>query len=263
MVRRYYFYVKIKPDFYNLSKLSSLAYINGFYYVPRVDKELIKKHSDGLIALTGSLYGSIPNIILNIGEQQAEEEFKWWLEIFGEDFYVELNRHDLEEEEHVNSVLIKLARKYDVKIISSNNVYYLNKDDANSHDILLCVKEGELQSTPKGKGRGFRYGFPNDEFYLKSSEEMVEMFSDIPEAVTNISDIIKKIEIFDLSRDVLLPEFKIPDQFKVIEDEKDNGKRGENKYLKHLTYEGAKNRYIEISDDIKERIDFELKVIEN
>jgi len=257
------FLCKNKTGFYNLSKLSSIAYINGFYYVPRVDKELIKKHSDGLIALTGSLYGSIPNIILNIGEQQAEEEFKWWLEIFGEDFYVELNRHDLEEEEHVNSVLIKLARKYDVKIISSNNVYYLNKDDANSHDILLCVKDGELQSTPKGKGRGFRYGFPNDEFYLKSSEEMVQVFSDIPEAVTNISDIIKKIEIFDLSRDVLLPEFKIPDQFRVIEDEKDNGKRGENKYLKHLTYEGAKNRYIEISDDIKERIDFELKVIEN
>ena len=167
------FLCKNKTGFYNLSKLSSIAFINGFYYVPRVDKELIKKHSDGLIALTGSLYGSIPIIILNIGEQQAEEEFKWWLEIFGEDFYVELNRHDLEEEEHVNSVLIKLARKYDVKIISSNNVYYLNKDDANSHDILLCVKEGELQSTPKGKGRGFRYGFPNDEFYLKSSEEMV------------------------------------------------------------------------------------------
>ena len=148
------FLCKNKNGFHNLSKLSSLGNIEGFYYVPRVDKDLIKAHKEDLIALTGSTYGAIPNLILNVGEQQAEEEFKWWLDVFGDDFYVEINRHNLEEENHVNKVLISFAYKYNVKIIASNNVYYLNKEDANAHDILLCVKDGEMQSSPKGTGRG-------------------------------------------------------------------------------------------------------------
>ena len=257
------FLCKNKLGFHNLSKLSSLGFIDGFYYVPRIDKELIKQHKEGLIALTGSLYGAIPNLILNIGELQAEEEFKWWHELFKEDFYVEINRHGLEEEKHVNDILLKFARKYNVKIIASNNVYYLDKEDANSHDILLCVKEGEKQSTPKGKGRGYRYGFPNDEFYFKDSEEMHKLFFDLPEAIVNISDLISKIEIFDLSRDVLLPEFDIPKEFIDSQDSNAKSKLGENNYLRHLTYKGAKERYLEITDEIKERIDFELEVIKN
>ena len=256
------FLAKNKVGYHNLSKLSSLAYIDGFYYVPRVDKELILKHKEGLIVLSGSLYGSISNLILNVGEEQAEEEFKWWKENFEEDFYVEINRHGLNEEDHVNSVLINFAKKYNVKLIASNNVYYVNKDDASSHDILLCVKDAEQKNTPIGKGRGFRYGFPNNEYYFKSPVEINNIFKDIPSAIDNIQEIIDKVEVYKLSTEVLLPEFDIPDKFKNEMDKEDGGKRGENAYLKHLTYEGAKERYVEISDEIKERIDFELETIE-
>ncbi len=254
---------KNKNGFHNLAKLSSLGNVQGFYYVPRVDKDLIIDIKQDLIALTGSTYGIIPNLILNVGEGQAEEEFKWWVDTFGDDFYVEINRHNLDEERHVNKVLIAFAKKYNVKIIASNNVYYLDKTDANAHDILLCVKDGEQQETPKGSGRGFRYGFPNEEFYFKSSKEMQELFADLPEAIDNITHLIDKIEPYTLAREVLLPEFDIPQEFVDVKDKKDGGKRGENAYLKHLTYEGAKERYVEITDEIKERIDFELQVIEN
>jgi DNA polymerase-3 subunit alpha len=252
-----------KNGFHNLSKLSSLGNIEGFYYVPRVDKDLIISHKEGIIALTGSTYGAIPNLILNFGEAQAEEEFKWWLDTFGDDFYVEINRHNLDEEIHVNKVLISFAHKYNVKIVASNNVYYLNKEDANAHDILLCVKDGEMQATPKGNGRGYRYGFPNDEFYFKSSRQIQELFADLPEAIDNITDLIDKIEPYTLSREVLLPKFDIPIEFIDEKDKEDGGNVGENAYLRHLTYEGAKDRYIEITDEIKERIDFELQVIKN
>jgi DNA polymerase-3 subunit alpha len=257
------FLCKNKNGFHNLSKLSSLGNIEGFYYVPRVDRDLIKAYSEDLIALTGGVFGAIPALILNVGEQQAEEEFKWWADTFRDDFYVEINRHNLDEESHVNKVLILFAHKYNVKIIASNNVYYLNKEDANAHDILLCVKDGEQQSTPKGNGRGYRYGFPNDEFYFKSSTQIQELFTDLPEAIDNISYLIDKIESYTLSREVLLPKFDIPIEFIDKKDKEDDGKRGENAYLSYLTYEGAKNRYIEITDEIKERIDFELQVIEN
>ena len=256
------FLAKTKEGYHNLSKLSSIGYVEGFYYVPRVDKDLILKYKEGLIVLSGSLYGSIANLILNVGEEQAEEEFKWWAENFGDDFYVEINRHGLEEEQHVNRILLDFSKKYNVKLIASNNVYYINKDDASSHDILLCVKDGEQQSTPIGKGRGYRYGFPNDEFYFKNQDEIHELFYDIPDAIENIQELIEKIEVFTLSRDVLLPAFDIPKEFHHPDDKDDNGKRGENAYLRHLTYEGANERYVEISDEIKERIDFELETIE-
>ena len=256
------FLAKNKSGYHNLSKLSSLAYVDGFYYVPRVDKELILKYKEGLIVLSGSLYGSISNLILNVGEEQAEEEFKWWKENFEEDFYVEINRHGLNEEDHVNSVLINFAKKYNVKLIASNNVYYVNKDDASSHDILLCVKDAEQKNTPIGKGRGFRYGFPNNEYYFKSPVQISNLFKDIPSAIDNIQEVIDKVEVYKLSTEVLLPEFDIPDKFKNEMDKEDGGKRGENAYLKHLTYEGAKERYVEINDEIKERIDFELETIE-
>ena len=257
------FLCKNKNGFHNLSKLSSLGNIEGFYYVPRVDKDLIKAHKEDLIALTGSTYGAIPNLILNVGEAQAEEEFKWWHDTFGADFYVEINRHNLDEENHLNKVLISFAKKYNVKIIASNNVYYLEQEDANAHDILLCVKDGEQQATPKGVGRGYRYGFPNDQFYFKSSSQIQELFADLPESIDNITHLIDKIEPYTLSREVLLPKFDIPNEFIDVNDVNDEGKRGENAYLRHLTYEGAKDRYVEITDDIKERIDFELDVIES
>lgn len=255
---------KNKAGYHNLAKLSSLAYMEGLYGLyPRIDKELIQQYSENVIALTGGLGSEIPSLILNVGEHQAEEVFQWYLDVFKDDFYVELIRHGLEEESKVNDVLLTFAKKYNVKVIAANDVYYLDKEDANAHDVLLCVKEGELQSTPKGRGRGFRYGFPNDEYYFKSQDEMKTLFSDIPEAIENLTELIDKIEEFKLDRDVLLPAFNIPDEFKDPEDEKDGGKRGENAYLRHLTYEGAKKRYEEITDEIRERIDFELETIQN
>ncbi len=213
--------------------------------------------------MSGSLYGEIPNKVLNLGENQAEEALLWWKEQFGEDLYIELMRHNQEDENRVNSTLIDLARKHNVKTVATNNSFYINKQDANAHDILLCVRDGEKQSTPIGRGRGYRFGLPNQEYYFKSSEEMKKLFADLPEAISNITEIVDKIEIFNLAREVLLPKFDIPEEFLVEEDKSDAGKRGENKFLHHLTYEGAKRRYAEITPEIQERIDFELLTIEN
>lgn len=254
---------KNKRGYHNLAKLSSIAFTEGFYYVPRIDKDTIKKYKEDIIVLSGSLYGEIPSKILNIGESQAEEALLWWKEQFQDDFYIELMRHNQEDENRVNDTLCQLARKHQVKIVATNNVFYSQKEDANAHDILLCVRDGEKQATPIGRGRGYRYGLPNQEYYFKSGEAMKMLFKDIPEAITSIEEIVEKIEIYNLSRDVLLPKFEIPEDFQVAEDAEDGGKRGENSYLRHLTYEGAKKRYNELTPDIIERLDFELKTIEN
>ena len=253
---------KNKRGYHNLAKLSSLAYTDGFYYVPRIDKELVKQYKQDVLVLTGNLYGEVPSKVLNIGENQAEEALLWWKDVFGDDLYIELMRHGQEDENRVNQTLIAFSRKHDVKLIATNNTYYITKEDANAHDILLCVKDGEKQATPIGRGRGYRYGLPNQEYYFKSSEEMKDLFKDIPEAIYNIQEVVDKIEAFELARDVLLPKFDIPEEFKNPEDDKDGGKRGENAYLRHLTYQGAEKRYPELTQDIKERIDFELDVIE-
>lgn len=254
---------KHRAGYHNLCKLSSQAFIDGLYAgCPRIDKDLILAHKEGLIVTTGGLTAEIPNLILNVGENQAEEVFVWWHKTFGDDFYVELIRHGIAEENHVNKVLIRFALKYGVKYFASNNVYYLEKEDAISHDVLLCVKEGVLKEMPIGRGRGFRFGFPNNEFYFKTQSEMKELFADLPDAITTTQEIVDKIEVYDLKRDVLLPAFAIPQEFIHPEDTEDGGKRGENSYLRHLTYQGAKNRYTEITEEITERLDFELMTIE-
>ena len=258
------FLAKNKDGYHNLAKMSSISFVDGFYYVPRIDKAVVEQYKEGLIALSGGLKGEVSDLILNVGEKQAEEAFVWWKEAFGEDFYVELVRHGLEEEEIVNEVLLRFAKKYEVKVVAANNTYYLSQEDANAHDILLCVKDAEQQSTPKGRGRGFRFGFPNEEYYFKSQEQMKELFADVPEAIINTNEIIEKIENFHLMRDVLLPAFDIPEKFIDAQDDVDGGKRGENAYLRHLTYEGAKKRYGEkITEEISERLNFELATIEN
>jgi DNA polymerase-3 subunit alpha len=172
-------------------------------------------------------------------------------------------RHNQEDENRVNTSLISLAKKNDIKIVATNNTFYLNKEDANAHDILLCVRDGEKQSTPIGRGRGYRYGMPNQEYYFKSGEEMKMLFTDLPESIANLSEIVAKIEIYDLAREVLLPKFEIPQEFLVSDDDTDGGKRGENAFLKHLTFIGANKRYAEITPEIQERIDFELLTIQN
>lgn len=242
---------KNKQGYHNLAKLCSIGFIEGYYSgMPRVGREIIEQHKEHLIATTGGLEGEIPNLILNIGEQQAEEAFMYWHNLFGEDFYVELLRHGLEEEDRVNAVLLRFCEKYGVKYFAANDVFYQSQNDANAHDILLCVKEGELQSTPIGRGRGFRFGMPNHEFYFKSQDEMKELFKDLPEAIITISEIIDKVEEFSLGRDILLPKYAIPSEFE-----------GENEFLRHLTYEGAKKKYGEITDEIKARLDYELEIV--
>ncbi|MFD2563113.1 DNA polymerase III subunit alpha [Aquimarina rubra] len=254
---------KNKNGYHNLAKMSSIGFVDGFYYLPRIDKEVIKQYKEDIIVLTGNLYGEVPSKVLNIGEKQAEEALLWWHQEFGDDLYIEIMRHNQEDENRVNQVLINFSKKHNIKTIATNNTYYCEKKDANAHDILLCVKDGEKQATPIGRGRGYRYGLPNQEYYFKSSEEMKNLFKDLPEAIINIQEVIDKIEPFVLARDVLLPAFDIPEEFQSEEDKIDGGKRGENAYLRHITYKGAKIRYGEITPEIDERLDFELKVIEN
>ena len=242
---------KNKSGYQNLAKLSSIGFIEGLYGIhPRVDKELVAKYREGVMATTGGLNSEIPYLILHVGEKQAEEAFKWWHNLFGEDFYIELNRHDMREEDRVNETLLKFAEKYRVKYFAANECYYLEQAESNAHDVLLCIKEGEFQSTPIGSGRGTRLGLPNNQFYFKSQDEMKSLFQDLPEAIETISEIVDKVEKYELKRDVLLPKFIIPKEFETEDD-----------YLKYLTFEGAKKRYPELTPEIKERIDFELETI--
>ncbi len=257
------FLAKNKRGYHNMAKMASLAYIEGFYYVPRIDRELIRQYKEDIIVLSGGVYGEIPHKILNVGEKQAEEALLWWKEEFGEDFYLELNDHGQENERHINEVLLDLSKKHGVKVVATNNSFYLKEEDSVAHDILLCVKDGEKLATPKGRGRGFRYGLPNSEYYFKGQKEMKELFSHVPEAILNVEEVVDKIEAYDLARDVLLPKFDMPEEFHDPLDAEDGGKRGENAYLRHLTYEGARERYPDLNEEIRERLDFELSIIEN
>lgn len=242
---------KNKAGYHNLAKLCSLGFIEGMYGInPRVDKELVVQYKEGVIATTGGLNSEVAHLILNVGERQAEDAFKWWHQTFGEDFYVELNRHGIPEEDHVNQTLLRFCEKHDVKYFAANETYYLEKEEANAHDVLLCIKEGEFQSTPIGHGRGTRYGLPNHEYYFKSQDEMKNIFRDLPQAITTITEIVGKVETYELKRNVLLPKFDIPSDFST-----------EDEYLRHLTYEGAKRKYPEVTAVIKERLDFELETI--
>lgn len=244
---------KNKNGYHNLAKLSSLGFTEGLYGIyPRIDKALVGQYREDLIATTGGLSSEVPHLILHVGENQAEEAFKWWHHLFGDDFYVELNRHGVPEEDHVNEVLLRFANKYGVRYFAANECFYLDKEEANAHDVLLCIKEGEFKSTPIGYGRGHRYGLPNDQYYFKSQEEMRSIFRDLPEAIDTISEINSKIESYTLERNVLLPKFDIPAGF-TTEDE----------YLRFLTFEGAKKRYGELSQAIADRLEFELTTIKN
>lgn len=254
---------KNKQGYHNLAKMASIAYTKGFYYVPRIDKKIIAQYKDHIIALTGNLYGEVPHKLLTVGEKQAEEALLWWKAQFGDDLYIELMRHGQEDEDRVNQTLITLAQKHHIKPVATNNTYYCAKKDAEAHDTLLCVKDGEKRATPIGRGRGYRYGLPNQEYYFKSANEMKELFKDLPEAIINLQEIVDKVEAYELAREVLLPKFAIPETFTIPEDKANGGNRGENAYLRHLTYQGAEKRYKTLTDKITERIDFELSIIEN
>ncbi|MEP6628176.1 MAG: DNA polymerase III subunit alpha, partial [Ginsengibacter sp.] len=250
---------KNNTGYQNLIKLTSLGYIEGMYSkYPRIDKELIHKYHEGLIATTCCLGGLVPQMILRKGEAEAENEFKWWLNIFQKDYYVELQRHGIPDQDKVNKVLLKFAKKYNVNIIASNDSHYVEENDSNAHDILLCINTGEKQATPKWSDfadddlavKNKRFAFPNNQFYLKNTSEMLSAFDDIPQALDNTNEIIDKIDVLDLKRDILIPHFPVPPAFV-----------NQEAYLDHLTWEGARKRYDTITPEIEERINFELFTI--
>jgi DNA polymerase-3 subunit alpha len=257
---------KNKEGYANLLKLTSLGYTEGLYSkYPRIDKSLIEKYHSGLIATTCCIGAHVPQAILRHGEQEAEKEFKWWLDLFGEDFFVELQRHNIKEQEVINEVLVRFAKKYDVPIIATNDSHYTDQDDYNAHDILLCINTGEKQSTPgfddfvndDAHIKNRRFKFPNDQFYFKTPEEMSRLFSDLPKSISNTQMVVERVELLNLKKDILLPAFPIPKEFQVHEDANLN----QWEYLHYLTYEGARKRYAELTPEITERLDFELFTI--
>ncbi|MGV3657856.1 MAG: DNA polymerase III subunit alpha, partial [Chitinophagaceae bacterium] len=257
---------KNEQGYKNLVKLTSLGYMEGLYgKYPRIDKELILQYHEGLIATTCCLGAMVPQAIMYKSEAEAETEFKWWLDLFGDDFYVEFQRHGMAEQDKVNKVLIKFAEKHNVKIIASNDSHYVDQSDFNAHDILLCINTGEKQATPALREfsdddvnmKDKRFAFPNDQFYFKKTDEMIKTFKDLPQAIDNTNEIVDKVELLNLKRDILLPAFPLPEEFKKHDDSNLN----QWEFLKHLTYEGAKERYSEITEEIRERLDFELFTI--
>src|SRR3569833_1828773 len=251
----------------NLVKLCSLGYMEGLYSKwPRIDKELILQYHKGLIATTCCIGASVPQAILKNGEEEAEKEFKWWLDLFGEDYYIELQRHDIPEQEIVNNTLLKFAKKHNVKVICSNDSHYVDQQDSNAHDILLCVNTGDMQSTPiatdEEGGKGYRFGFPNDQFYFKTQAEMGKLFHDVQESLDNTNEIVDKVEVLKLKRDIMLPNYVINPEFKIhSESTPDSDVLNIWEYLKHRTFTGDKERYIDISPEAEERINFELFTI--
>lgn len=250
---------KNEQGYKNLVKLTSLGYIEGMYSkYPRIDKTLIHKYHQGLIATTCCLGALVPQTILKKGEAEGENEFKWWLNIFQEDYYIELQRHGIPDQDKVNQVLLKFAKKYNVKVIASNDSHYVDQADFNAHDILLCINTGEKQSTPAMREftdddvsmKNKRFAFPNDQFYLKTGAEMSKVFADLPEAIDNTNEIVSKVDLLDLKKDILLPYFEVPANFKSQEE-----------YLEHLTWSGAKERYKILTPEAEERLQFELGVI--
>ena len=269
---------KNEMGYRNLVKLCSLGFTEGLYgKYPRVDKALIEKYHEGLIATTCCIGAEVPQTILRKGEDAGEKVFKWWLDLFGEDYYVELQRHNILDQHKVNEVLIKFALKHNVVVIASNDSHYVDKEDYNAHDILLCINTGEKKSTPiqkdvvdedELKTHATRFGFPNSEFYFKKTDEMASLFDDIPEAVDNTMQIADKVEMLTLEKNILLPNFPIPKEFEIHTTTEVIGKdvitpdvNNQWEYLRHLTFEGARNRYVEITPEIEERLNFELFTI--
>ena len=257
---------KNSDGYKNLIKLCSLGYTEGIYgKYPRVDKELILKYHKNLIATTCCIGAEVPQTILHKGEAEGRKVFEWWYNLFGEDYYIELQRHGMAEQDKVNQILQKFAKEYNVKIIATNDSHYVDQQDSNAHDILLCINTGEKQSTPSFKEfadddvqlKGKRFAFFNDQFYFKTQAEMGQLFSDLPEALDNTHDILGKIEPLKLKQDILLPNFPVPKEFQIHEDSVLN----QWEYLKDLTFKGAKKRYKEITPEIEERLNFELFTI--
>ena len=244
---------KNKIGYHNLMKLVSYGWTEGFYYRPRIDKELLFKYKEGLIISTACLGGEIPRTISNGKIQEVETLVKEFKEQFGDDFYLEMQRHQTGNKEYdatlydkqqlVNKHIIEIAQKYDVKYIATNDVHFVLQEDAPAHDLLICL------STHKDLNDPTRMKYSGQEF-VKSPQQMKKIFEDLPQALANTIEIENKIEQYELNREPIMPDFPLPEGF-----------TSEAEYLRHITYEGAKYRWLNPSQEQMERIDFELETI--
>ncbi|NLV77666.1 MAG: DNA polymerase III subunit alpha [Tissierellia bacterium] len=228
----------------NLMNIVSEGYVNGFYYKPRVDHDVLAKYSEGIIALSACLAGEVQTHILNGNYNKAKEIALKYNEIFGQNnFFLELQDHGMEEQKWVNQQLIKMSKETGIPLVATNDVHYLKRDDAIVHDVLLCIQTGKtIDDTDRMK-------FPTDQFYLKSYDEMKSIFGSVEEALENTVRIAERCNV-TLDFDTLhLPEYKVPEGYTNVE------------YLEKLCMEGLKNRYKTITPEIKERFDFEFNTI--
>jgi DNA polymerase-3 subunit alpha len=237
---------KNNEGYQNLMKIVSKGFVDGFYYKPRVDHDFLKKHSNGLIALSACIAGEIPNAILNNNYKKATELCGTYQEIFGEEnFYLEIQNHKMPEEIKVNEKLIEFSNDYNIPLVATNDVHYINKEDAVPHDVLLCVQTGSTINDEK------RMKFPNEEFYLKSSDEMSALFQDVPDAISNTVKIAEQCKVtFDLESNHL-PQYRLPEGETSLS------------YLRKLCKNGLSNKYSIITDEIAQRLSTELEVISN
>lgn len=230
----------------NLTKMNTQAHLEGFYYKPRVDFELLEKYHEGIIATSACLGGEIPELILQGQHTEVEKVLKRYLEIFEKDFYFELQRHpNLEEQDRVNDELIKLSRKFGVPLVATNDVHYLNKEDAYAQEILLCI---QTQRTIIEKDRPMSM-YDTPDYYFKSADEMKAAFADIPEAIDNTLKIAEECNVEIPHGKMILPQYPTPDN-KTPED-----------YLTELSYAQMNRVKGFPEDEVKKRIDYELSVI--
>ena len=243
---------KNKTGYKNIVKLDSLSYIDGFYGKPRISYDYIKKHHEGVICLSACLAGRVSQLLLEGDYDGAKAWAKEMQDVFGEDFYIELQDHGIAEQKQIIPDLIKIARELNIGLVATNDVHYIEKEDWEAHDVLLCIQTKKTLADPK------RMKFDTHEFYMKSGDEMAELFHYVPEAITNTCVIADKIEepVFDITpkgdpiRDTsLIPLYK-PSDGSTSPD-----------YLTRLTWEGLKGRYEEITDTIKQRVEYELGII--
>jgi len=247
---------KNNTGYKNLCQLVSSAFLEGFYYKPRVDKDLLRRHADGLIALSACLAGELPRKLLAgideknitpIGEDNitaAKEAAKEYIDIFGaENFYIELQNHNIPAQRAINPLLARIAKEVGVGLVATNDVHYLNREDSAFHDILLCVQTGQTYDAPG------RMRFSSDDFYLKSQEEMALVLGEYPEAFANTVKIAEKCNISFVFDQHFLPNYQVPEGYNL------------DTYLTALCYKGLKKRYPEITEELTKRLEYELSVI--
>ncbi len=228
----------------NLVRLVSAGYLEGFYYKPRVDRELLQQHSEGLIALSACLAGEIPSLILNGQLEEAKDRACYYRDVFGADnFFLELHDHNIPEQKKVNQVLKQISREEGIALVASNDVHYLSRRDAGVHDVLLCIQTGKAVDETE------RMSFETEEFYFKTGEEMAAQFADVPEAITNSLRIAERCSVEKDFTQRHLPEYNVPDGTDA------------DTYLEQVCYKGLRNRYKDITPEIEERLQYELQVI--